>query len=172
MLLPASWACGESPVSWNIQRVSKSIWHLVGAPWLLSLYKSVTHLPILAFLFFNWIGKNQTMRGYVFHPLGTTSSPPTVLLPSPSFAEIQGSESACSLLLFLILWLLHDCSIHSVRGLKIERKQKILESFPDTESDTTIPLSVLAKPTKWVTKKGKQVWVNTPYTDSWFKYIS
>lgn len=33
-------------------------------------------------------------------------------------------------------------------GAQNRKKTKILESFPDTESDTTIPLSVLAKPTK------------------------
>lgn len=33
-------------------------------------------------------------------------------------------------------------------GAKNRKKTRILELFPDPESDTTIPLSVLAKPTK------------------------
>lgn len=41
-------------------------------------------------------------------------------------------------------------------GAKNRKKTQILESFPDTESDSAIALSVLAKPTR-VTKKNKQV---------------
>lgn len=83
ILLPVSWACGENPVSWNIQRVSKSIWYLVGAPELLSLHKSVTHLPIFAFYFFelNWKESNNarlrflSLGGNVISPYGFAALP-------------------------------------------------------------------------------------------------
>lgn len=80
------------------------------------LCKSHVSLALLLFLFLNWIGKHQTMQGAVFHPPGGNVLSPYSPAALPPSAKIGGNESACSLLLVLILWLLHDCSIYSVRG--------------------------------------------------------
>lgn len=123
---------------------------------LLSCYKSLISLSLLlAFLKkLNWKEPNNARLS--FSSLGEKRHLSLQLRRSPhplqKSREMSQPAASCSNS-FITTWLQHPLS----PGPKIERKQKFLSHFQILNLTPLFLSQFLAKPTKWVTKKGKQV---------------